>query len=214
MLSLKDYKAMVFDCDGVILNSNTVKSDAFFQCALRYGEDIANKFVEYHRNNGGISRYEKFATLRSMAGKHEDFDLASMLESYGKEIKQKLMSCEIATGLGELREATISANWCVASGGDQDELRGLFARRQLSQFFDAGIYGSPTRKTEIARYLIDKQIISYPVLMLGDSRLDYEVASTWGFDFVFISGWTECQDWQAMAEEQNLNSVNSIADLL
>ena len=59
-MKLQDYKTIVFDCDGVILNSNKVKSDAFSTVAKKYGEDEAKKLVSYNKKNGGVSRYLKF----------------------------------------------------------------------------------------------------------------------------------------------------------
>ena len=58
--SIKDYETIIFDCDGVILNSNNIKIQAFYETALIYGHDLANELVKYHIENGGISRYQKF----------------------------------------------------------------------------------------------------------------------------------------------------------
>ena len=54
------YSTLLFDCDGVILDSNRLKTSAFFTAALPYGMRAAEALVEYHRENGGISRYRKF----------------------------------------------------------------------------------------------------------------------------------------------------------
>ena len=53
-MKIQDYKTIVFDCDGVILNSNKVKSDAFRKVAKNYGEDEAKKLVSYNKKNGAI----------------------------------------------------------------------------------------------------------------------------------------------------------------
>src|SRR5690606_28142226 len=58
---LANNATLVFDCDGVVLDSNRVKTEAFYQVALPYGEAAAQAFVAYHTANGGISRYKKFA---------------------------------------------------------------------------------------------------------------------------------------------------------
>ena len=52
---IKDYKTIIFDCDGVILNSNNIKKDAYYKVALsHYGEESANFLVEYlAKNNNG-----------------------------------------------------------------------------------------------------------------------------------------------------------------
>ena len=54
------YSSIVFDCDGVILKSNSIKSDAFYASALHYGTHYAADLVSYHKSHGGISRYKKF----------------------------------------------------------------------------------------------------------------------------------------------------------
>ena len=35
--SISDYKALVFDCDGVVLDSNRIKTEAFRIAALPWG---------------------------------------------------------------------------------------------------------------------------------------------------------------------------------
>ena len=54
------YKTIIFDCDGVILNSNKIKTESFYKVAKKFGEKEAIKLVKFHLSNGGISRYEKF----------------------------------------------------------------------------------------------------------------------------------------------------------
>ena len=56
---MKNYSHLFFDCDGVILNSNKVKTNAFYKIALEYGDESAKKLVNYHIQNGGISLYTK-----------------------------------------------------------------------------------------------------------------------------------------------------------
>ena len=55
-----DYSTLVFDCDGVVLDSNKVKTEAFYQATLPYGKSAAQAMVDYHVANGGVSRYKKF----------------------------------------------------------------------------------------------------------------------------------------------------------
>ena len=59
---LKKYKTIVFDCDGVVLDSNIVKTEAYFRTAKNLGatDKEAQALVDYHVKLGGISRYHKF----------------------------------------------------------------------------------------------------------------------------------------------------------
>jgi phosphoglycolate phosphatase-like HAD superfamily hydrolase len=80
------------------------------------------------------------------------------------------------------------------SDGDQAELRQVFERRGFAHYFDGGIYGSPIDKHSIVVDLLKTGQIQGSALLLGDSRLDHEVAKAFELDFVFVSGWTEFSD--------------------
>jgi beta-phosphoglucomutase-like phosphatase (HAD superfamily) len=56
-------EAIVFDCDGVILESADLKSRAFFTIGEEFGPEIQEKFYEHHLTHTGVSRFEKFAWL-------------------------------------------------------------------------------------------------------------------------------------------------------
>ena len=51
-INLNLYKTFIFDCDGVLLNLNKIKSNAFYLSTLKYGLEIANEFLDYHKNGG------------------------------------------------------------------------------------------------------------------------------------------------------------------
>ena len=53
-------KGIIFDFDGVILESNQSKSDAFYSLYEKYGTEIALKVKNHHEENEGVSRFEKF----------------------------------------------------------------------------------------------------------------------------------------------------------
>tara|TARA_Y100000780_G_C13692173_1_gene420003 strand:+ start:5235 stop:5891 length:657 start_codon:yes stop_codon:yes gene_type:complete len=214
--NLKNYDIIVFDCDGVILNSNSVKTNAFYETALPYGEVAARMLMEHHTLNGGISRYEKFNFfLESILPKHSKPGhtptLDELLKSYAAIIRKGLLSCDIADGLFHLKHATKGSKWMVASGGDQNEIRRVFSERKLTSLFDYGIFGSPDNKYQI----LDREIPSQAsVLFFGDSKYDYEVSKAKDFDFIFISDWTEVSDWSSWTKKNNIKTANDLRSFL
>jgi len=46
--------------------------------------------------------------------------------------------------------------------------------------------------------------LQFPALFVGDSKYDFEAATRAGLDFVFLSGWTEVQDWKTYCAEKIL----------
>lgn len=189
---LSKYKTIVFDCDGVVLNSNLIKTQAFYKTALPYGEQKAQALVKFHVENGGISRYKKFEFfLKDIVQADSLGCLEALVHTYADFVYQDLLNAEVTEGLKVCREKTPYANWLIVSGGDQSELRKVFHERGLDDLFDGGIFGSPCTKTEILQRELSSGIIRPPTLFLGDSRYDELVAKEAGFDFAFVSAWTE-----------------------
>ena len=54
------YKNIIFDWDGVILDSNSVKDRSFEYVLRDYDASKVAELVAYHQANGGISRFAKF----------------------------------------------------------------------------------------------------------------------------------------------------------
>lgn len=184
------YECVVFDCDGVILNSNKIKTEVFYNTALPYGEEKAEILRDYHVECGGVSRYKKFTYFveNILDGSSGGVCAEKLIENYSKEVYLRLLSCEVSDGLHSLRKRFCKQKWFVVSGGDQNELRDVFARKDLSSNFQGGIYGSPDTKSDILNRLIDRGELTRPAIFLGDSKLDSEAASGAGLDFLFISG--------------------------
>lgn len=215
------YKTLVFDCDGVILNSNQVKTDAFYKAALPYGEALAEQLVDYHVSHGGISRYTKFEYFLKnivpkniLAKENFEYQLKALLTTYAQLVHQGLLECEVDSGLEELRKLTPNTKWLIVSGGDQAELNEIFLKRKLSYLFDGGIYGSPDTKDEILSREIKNSSITLPALFLGDSKYDYEAASKAKLDFIFLSGWSEVVGWEEWCMNNHILQLLNLAELI
>lgn len=211
------YKTLVFDCDGVLLDSNKVKTRAFYIAALPYGEEAAWALVDYHVENGGISRYKKFEYFLAHILRKPDPDgqeLERLLDIYADEAWKGLLACDAAEGLAALRDKTAASRWLVASGGNQAEIRRLFALRNLDHYFDGGIFGSPDNKDQILQREIQKGNIQKPAVFLGDSKYDHKAASRADLDFIFIRGWSEFSGWRGFFLDKDVIIAESIAQLV
>ena len=215
-IDLTQYQTLIFDCDGVILNSNKIKTQAFYDVAKVYGHDPAQTLKDYHVQNGGISRYKKFEYLLTniLQKPIKKQELNELLSNFSKEVKKALLTCEVAKNIKELRDKTRNTKWLIVSGGDQAELREIFEQRGLSNYFDGGIFGSPDDKDVILKNETKNRNIIGKSLFLGDSMYDYQAANTAKIDFIFISKWTEVKDWKKWTcknEITNFNNIESIA---
>ena len=217
-LSATEYSTLVFDCDGVVLNSNQVKTRAFYRATLPCGRDYAEAMVDHHVANGGVSRYKKFAYfLEHIVPVKSLWDgpsLEELLENYAMKVHKGLLSCDLAPGLELFRNATPDARWLIVSGGDQAELRDVFAQRGIAKWFDGGIFGSPNTKDEILSCELASANIVRPALFLGDSKYDYEAAMVAGLEFLFVSMWTEVADWETWVAENGIYHTSDLHALI
>jgi len=215
---IQEYKSIVFDCDGVVLDSNVVKTEAYFRTAKNLGatDSEAQALVDYHVRLGGISRYHKFDYyLREILHQAATEDkVQALLDEFSRELEVGLMECDIAEGLITLRNATKQANWMILSGGDQQEIRTLFANRNLTRFFDGGLFGSPDNKDTVLAREKSNGNLQFPALFIGDSKYDHEAATLAGLDFVFLSDWTEVSDWKEFCLRHNIQVEKRISSLL
>ena len=126
MIQLEKYETIIFDCDGVILNSNFQKIEAYRNAAISFGasEQQAQALVDHHVALTGISRHIKFKYFLSeiMHQEVSEESMNELLKALNTQVLKLLNECEIAKGLSKLREKTKTSKWMVASGGDEKSL--------------------------------------------------------------------------------------------
>ncbi|NDL70374.1 HAD family hydrolase [Vreelandella alkaliphila] len=213
---MKSFNTYVFDCDGVLLDSNRVKTDAFYNAVLPYGESVAQAFVDYHKANGGVSRQKKFEYFFLNILKHavlpqEKYQTA--LDEYSKLTAEGLIRCEVLPGVREfLTSLPSQAKKFVVSGGAQDEVRWVLEAKGLATFFD-GIYGNPIDKLTLVKNLALKDS-DYPGVFFGDARYDHEVATKFDLDFIFLSAVSDFGEWKEYVEKNNLQAFNDFFSVI
>ena len=208
----------MFDCDGVVLNSNQLKIQAYFDVAIEFGanQTQAKALVDHHIALGGISRYPKFEYfLREIM--HQvvtDDAMNALLNSFTTQVTRLLSTCEVSPYLNALKLATKESKWMILSGGDQAEIREIFKLRQLDTFFEGGIYGSPDNKDLVLAREKDNGNIQFPALFIGDSQYDYLASTNAGLDFLFLSDWTDMTNWKSFAENNQIKFLTNLAALI
>jgi phosphoglycolate phosphatase-like HAD superfamily hydrolase len=216
VLNLDDADAIFFDCDGVILDSNEVKSTAFAE-ALE-GEPLAlvDKFIQYHKENGGVSRYIKFAHYFRHIKEMDEFDeqYRAALSRYEAITRERLLSCHYIPGILPLlrRLKDMKKRIYVVSGGAQDELHDVFRKRDIFHFFD-GIYGSPKNKIDNMSEIISSKGRFYNGIYFGDASSDRVAAEKFGAKFVFVSGKSEWSEGQEVCRTSGIPVIEDFEAL-
>jgi phosphoglycolate phosphatase-like HAD superfamily hydrolase len=197
---LHNCKSVIFDCDGVILQSNRLKSDAFGQVLKKYDPKDVEDFVSFHKKTGGVSRFEKFAFFFREKLNLDDWEKLTFkaCEDFGEIIFDGLCHCQLIPGFGEFlsfleaRKISLSVN----TGGAQNEIRDVFRQRDLLDRFQI-VLGSPDTKYDNMIKIQELGLIEPGTVYFGDSRLDFDLAQSFNLRFVYVgyeSEWPEGEE--------------------
>lgn len=180
-------KALVFDFDGVILESASIKTDAFAEVVKGYPEPQAQAFVSYHKEHMGISRHVKFRYFIEEILKQPYTDEAErkLADRFAEIVFARVMSCPFVPGAREFLERNYyKYDLYVASGTPEEELRKIVKGRKLDGFFQE-IYGTPMKKEEIVAYICEKADYQREEMcFVGDALTDKKAAECTGLHFI------------------------------
>ena len=167
--------AIVFDFDGVILNSHLVKTKAFYNTFKKFGKNKALKAKNVHLKNAGISRYIKFKiilkkVLKIQYSKKKIDQLQNSFSFYAKNRIKKLKVNK--TLIKYFKKNYKKYNLYISTGTPEKEIINLTKEKKIYKYF-IKVYGSPRKKThhlKIIKKFNDK------VIFIGDSKEDFLAA--------------------------------------
>lgn len=166
---------IVFDCDGVILESVDIKSHAFARIGAEHGQEASDRLVAHHLMYGGVSRFKKFEWFyREVLGRSvSPEELDALNEKFTRYAYEGVLHCRLVPGAREVLDRWKGrVPMYVASGAPQGELRQVLELRELSAYFD-GIYGSPPGKGTLLRAIVEEAgVNSADAIMIGDASTD------------------------------------------
>lgn len=176
-----NWQAIIFDFDGVIAESGKIKTQAFAELYRPYGDEIVAQVVQFHTQNGGMSRYRKFRHFQEhflhkpplTEAEEKALDIR-----FSELVVEAVIAAEAVPGAIELiQQQAEKIPLFVASGTPENELKVIIERRGLKPYFKE-VRGSPAlKKTIVAEILAKYALKPDTVLVIGDAIADYEGAT-------------------------------------
>lgn len=180
---------IVFDCDGVIIDSVPIKTQTFGRLFEDLGPEAVDYVTSYHLKHGGVSRYAKFEHyFQKFHGRAITEDESRALDARFNQLAlEQLMATPVLPGVLEFLQA-YQQTWplYVASGAPDYELKVILNKMGLDGYFK-GIFGSPTPKAQLLADIVAAEgAAPERVLMIGDSGTDLEAAEAVGTRFLGV----------------------------
>ncbi len=176
----------MFDFDGVIVESNHIKTDAFAQVFAQFPEH-AGTMMAFHHAHVSASRFEKFDYLLRLLGRPGDQLLRERIAAeFSAVVKTRMAVVPFVKGaVALLEELKDRVPVYLASVTPDDELSATLARRGLGRFF-RGAYGCPpwTKAGAIRDILASVRCLPEDAVLIGDSAGDLRAAADVGVAFI------------------------------
>lgn len=180
-------KNIIFDFDGVLLDSVPVKTEAYRELFNKFSNNIVEKMVKYHELNGGISRYKKiqyfFNELLGEDVSEEKIQEYALKYSELTKIELTHEKYLIKDTLNYIKLNSKKINMHIASGSDNRDLIYICDKLDLNKYF-LSMKGSPKVKSLIVKEILDdNRYKKEETILIGDSINDYEAAKINGIKF-------------------------------
>lgn len=184
---MSGFDAIIFDFDGVLVESVDIKTQAFAALYANYEPKIVAQVVAFHLANGGLSRFEKFRYFHNkLLGLTLSLEEENRLAAeFSAHVEAAVADAPWVKGAKEfLVKYHTNIPLFVASGTPEEELKRILKKRHISHYFRA-TFGSPAKKGEVLRGILENGgYRPEKVLMIGDSLLDLEGANEAGVCFL------------------------------
>lgn len=179
-------RVLILDFDGVVIESNDIKTEAFRKVFGCY-PDLFDEMMAFHHNNVSLSRFAKFQHLQCLLGDtdNDDFlvDIAADFSSYVLDCMEAVPLVPGAESF--LKKATRKLPVYLASVTPAEELGLILERLNLLHWF-RDVYGCPpwTKPDAIRDILRKEDINPHEALLIGDSAGDQRAAQVSGVHFL------------------------------
>jgi len=181
-------KALLFDFDGVILESAGIKTAAYRKLLEENNSpEKVDDFMEYHAANTGISRYVKIQYFyeQILGSKLTDTKKEELINKFSEIVFNEILQASFVKGMPEfLEENYKKLPLFVVTGTPTEEINLIIKKRKLNFYFKE-VHGAPGEKKDIIFDILNRyKWDPGEAVFFGDAQSDLRAAEETGVIFV------------------------------
>lgn len=181
---------LVFDFDGVILDSASLKREAFAALYDDQPEPLRRAVRAYLGRRGGQPREVKFRHIEAhiLGREATDASINDLCRRFKVDVERRILEAPAIPGALEfLARHRGCLPIYLLSATPEHELREITDQRGLTHYFDE-VIGSPPDKVTGLGHLLNRHGHRAPrTVMVGDSYNDYRAARSNGTGFLGVT---------------------------
>jgi len=182
---------MVFDFDGVIIDSMNVKVDEYKILFSQFTKDesILNEIADIYKNSIGIPRE---ITLKKVFNEVldqniSDQEVENLSQFYSKAIFSRLETIKPLNGFLDYLTLHKEVNKHIISGAPHSDIAYLTNKLKLSKHFKS-IKGGPLEKKDaLIGFKNQEKVKEQEIVYFGDQKNDYNAAKAAEVQFIGIN---------------------------
>lgn len=184
-------KALVYDFDGVLVDSNDIKENSFLEIYRELASDRFEDILALHKSTPVHTRFEKMDTIMreifQLRGDEATKRAAEWVQVYTEKTHRSVVECAYIEGaMNMIQHFQGKVPQYIASATPEKELRNIVRDRGIYDLF-ANVWGGPRPKTEMFADVCSLESIEKDdLLFFGDSASDWHSAKKFGCPFIAI----------------------------
>lgn len=205
-------KNIFFDFDGVLAESVNVKTEAFRQLYLPFGEEIADKVVAHHLANGGVSRFEKIKLYHQewLGISLSEQEVLDWADKFSDLVLKGVVDAPEVTGTVDFLNKYSKQYTCwIITGTPTEEIKIILEKRGWKSYFMEA-FGSPQKKSHWTEFILERENLNRSeTVFIGDATADYDAAQFSKLHFIL----RQTEDNLNLFENFNGIRINNLTTL-
>ncbi len=179
------YKCIIFDCDGVLVDSEAISSGVLTEMAKELGIKISHDEALENFTGSSLQYSLKYIENKFGQALPSDFELEFRQKSY----EQFALNLKPINGIHEVIQS-LTIPFCVASSGPREKIIRNLTTANLIQYFEGNLFSSydiQSWKPEPDIFLHAAKSKGFEVhecLVIEDSCTGIQAAKSGGFDVI------------------------------
>lgn len=186
-------KVIVFDFDGVIVDSNHIKRNAYYEIcsSFRNSKEIVSDVLSEFEPNTRKFIIGKIVEQLVKTGSIESKNIVryknKFIKEYGKICEKEVSECnEIKGALESIKKLSKKYDLYLNSLTPLKPLTRIIKKRGLCKYFKSTFGGEKSKAENLRRIFLTEKISPSQLLVVGDSSQDWKVVKDYGTNFIGI----------------------------